>query len=94
MKRALITGISGHDGSYLAQYLLELGYQVYGLVRRDPETIRWLKTIRDRLELVYGDLRDATSLEVAFRKARPDEVYNLAGASLCTHQLGVSGRDV
>ena len=79
MKRALITGISGQDGSYLAEYLLSLNYQVYGLVRREPRTIRWLEAIRDNVELVYGDLRDATSLEVAFRKAWPDEVYNLAG---------------
>jgi len=79
MKRALITGISGQDGSYLAEYLLDLGYRVYGVVRREPETIRWLKAIRDHVELIYGDLRDATSLEVAFRKAWPDEVYNLAG---------------
>ena len=79
MKRALITEISGQDGSYLAEYLLSLNYQVYGLVRREPRTIRWLETIRDSVELIYGDLRDATSLEVAFRKAWPDEVYNLAG---------------
>ncbi len=79
MKRALITGIAGQDGSYLAEYLLSLNYQVYGLVRREPRTIRWLETVRDSVELIYGDLRDATSLEVAFRKASPDEVYNLAG---------------
>src|SRR5712691_4389723 len=79
MKRALITGLSGQDGSYLAEYLLGLNYQVYGLVRREPRTIRWLESVRDSVELVYGDLRDATSLEVAFRKAWPDEVYNLAG---------------
>jgi len=79
MKKALITGISGQDGSYLAEYLLERGYQVYGLVRREPQSMRWLQAICGRLELVYGDLRDATSLEVAFRKAWPDEVYNLAG---------------
>jgi GDPmannose 4,6-dehydratase len=69
MKRALITGISGQDGSYLAEYLLNLNYQVYGLVRREPRTIRWLGSIRDSVELIYGDLRDATSLEVTFRKA-------------------------
>lgn len=79
MKRAMITGISGQDGSYLAEYLLSLGYQVYGLVRREPHTVRWLQPISDRIELVYGDLRDATSLNVAFQKAWPDEVYNLAG---------------
>lgn len=79
MKKALITGISGQDGSYLAEYLLDIGYEVYGLVRREPLTTRWLQPISDRLELLYGDLRDNTSLEVAFRKAWPDEVYNLAG---------------
>lgn len=78
-KKALITGIFGQDGSYLAEYLLQLGYQVYGLVRRESGTVRWLQPISDRLELIYGDLRDATSLEVAFRKAWPDELYNLAG---------------
>jgi GDPmannose 4,6-dehydratase len=79
MKTALITGISGQDGTYLAEYLLNFGYQVYGLVRRESQTVRWLNGIRERIELVYGDLRDATSLDVAFRKAWPDEVYNLAG---------------
>lgn len=79
MKKALITGISGQDGSYLAEYLLGLGYQVYGLVRRESHSMRWLESIHRRLELVYGDLRDAVSLEVAFRKVWPDEVYNLGG---------------
>ena len=79
MKRALITGISGQDGSYLAEYLLQLGYQVFGLVRREPGCMRWLQGIHNRLELLYGDLRDAQSLEVSFYKAWPDEVYNLAG---------------
>jgi len=79
MKSALITGISGQDGSYLAEYLLDLGYQVWGLVRRDPASIRWLKPIFSRIEIVYGDLRDTESLAVAFQKAWPDEVYNLAG---------------
>ena len=79
MKRALITGISGQDGSYLAEYLLDLGYQVYGLVRREPRTVRWLQGVCDRVEFLYGDLRDVAALEVAFRKACPDEVYNLAG---------------
>jgi GDPmannose 4,6-dehydratase len=79
MKRALITGISGQDGSYLAEHLVDLGYQVYGLIRREPNSLRWLQPILDRIELVYGDMRDAASLEVAFQKAWPDEVYNLAG---------------
>jgi len=79
MKSALITGISGQDGSYLAEYLLEQGYQVWGLVRREPASTRWLASIVPRMEFVYGDLRDAESLAVAFQKAWPDEVYNLAG---------------
>lgn len=79
MKRALITGISGQDGSYLAEYLLGLGYEVFGVVRRDPQAVRWLGSIVDRIELLSGDLRDAASLEIAFQKAWPDEVYNLGG---------------
>jgi len=79
MKKALITGISGQDGSYLSEYLLELGYSVYGLVRRECGTMRWLHNVQDRIELLYGDMRDTVSLEVAFAKATPDEVYNLAG---------------
>ena len=79
MKKALITGISGQDGSYLAEYLLGLGYRVYGLVRRETATMRWLRDVEDKIELLYGDMRDTVSLEVAFAKATPDEVYNLAG---------------
>jgi GDPmannose 4,6-dehydratase len=79
MKTALITGISGQDGSYLAEHLLTLGYRVYGLVRRGFGTMRWLAPIADQIEMLYGDLRDATALEVAFQKAWPDEIYNLAG---------------
>jgi GDPmannose 4,6-dehydratase len=79
MKTALITGISGQDGSYLAEYLLGLGYRVCGLVRREPGGMRWLAPIADQVELFYGDLRDAASIDVAFQKASPDEVYNLAG---------------
>jgi GDPmannose 4,6-dehydratase len=79
MKKAIITGISGQDGSYLAEYLLELGYKVYGLVRRESGTMRWLSHVQDQVEILYGDMRDTVSLEVAFVKADPDEVYNLAG---------------
>jgi len=79
MKKALITGISGQDGSYLAEYLLDLGYSVYGAVRRESGTMRWLGPIQDRIEILYADMRDTASLEVAFAKAWPDEVYNLAG---------------
>jgi GDPmannose 4,6-dehydratase len=79
MKSSLITGISGQDGSYLAEYLLELGYQVWGMVRREPGSTRWLQPFLPRIEIVYGDLRDTESLAVAFQKAWPNEIYNLAG---------------
>ncbi len=79
MKKALITGLSGQDGSYLAEYLLDLGYSVYGLVRRESATMRWLQPLQDKIEILYGDMRDPVSLEIAFAKATPDEVYNLAG---------------
>src|SRR5438477_7391512 len=78
MKVALIVGISGQDGSYLAEYLLSLGYDVFGLVRRDPQTIRHLRPILNRIEFVYGDLRDKASLEAAIHRSAPDELYNLA----------------
>ena len=79
MKKALITGLSGQDGSYLAEYLLDLGYAVYGLVRRESDTMRWVAPVREKVEILYGDMRDQVSLEVAFAKAMPDELYNLAG---------------
>ena len=79
MKKALITGISGQDGGYLAEYLLELGYSVYGVVRRETATMRWLSPIQNKIEILYADMRDTASLEVAFAKSSPDEVYNLAG---------------
>jgi GDPmannose 4,6-dehydratase len=77
-RTALITGVAGQDGSYLAEHLLGLGYQVYALVRREPQCMRWIQPIAHHIEFVYGDLRDPVSLETAFRKAWPDEVYNLA----------------
>ena len=82
MKRALITGITGQDGSYLAELLLNKGYQVYGLVRRlstpNTENIRHLL---DKVELISGDLLDQKSLDDAVAEAQPDEVYNLAAQS-------------
>jgi GDPmannose 4,6-dehydratase len=59
--KALVTGIAGQDGTYLAEHLLSLGYQVYGLVRRDPGSSRWLRQTCERIEFAYGDLRDAVS---------------------------------
>ena len=82
MKRALITGISGQDGSYLAELLLEKGYEVHGLVRRSStfNTGR-IDHVRDRIKLHYGDLVDSTSLHTVIRNVKPDEVYNLAAQS-------------
>jgi GDPmannose 4,6-dehydratase len=80
--RALITGITGQDGSYLAEFLLERGYQVHGMVRRSStEKFERIEQIRDRLELHQGDLLDQRSLVDTLRAARPDEIYNLAAMS-------------
>jgi GDPmannose 4,6-dehydratase len=82
VKRALITGVTGQDGSYLAELLLEKGYQVYGLVRRaSTENFERIEHLRQRLQLVQGDLLDQTSLLEALEESRPDEVYNLAAQS-------------
>lgn len=81
-KKALITGITGQDGSYLAELLLEKGYKVYGLVRRlsTPNTEN-IKHLLDKVELVSGDLLDQKSLDDAVNETQPDEVYNLAAQS-------------
>ena len=84
MKKALITGISGQDGSYLAEYLLELGYEVYGIVRRQsvPENqSSRIISINEKIKTFYGDLNDEVSLYKLFRRIKPDEVYNLAAMS-------------
>jgi GDPmannose 4,6-dehydratase len=82
VKRALITGITGQDGSYLADLLLEKGYEVHGMVRRaSTEKFDRLEHIRDRITLHQGDLLDQRSLVDTLRAARPDEVYNLAAMS-------------
>ncbi len=81
-KRALITGITGQDGSYLAELLLEKGYEVYGLVRRtSTQRFSRISHIQDHLHLISGDMLDQTSLQEALREAQPDEVYNLAAQS-------------
>ena len=81
-KKALITGITGQDGSYLAEFLLDKGYSVYGLVRRSS-TINFerIAHLQDRVELIPGDLLDQSSLLAALNEAEPDEVYNLAAQS-------------
>lgn len=81
-KKALITGITGQDGSYLAEFLLSQGYEVYGMVRR-TSTVRYerIRHIQDDITLVQGDLSDQTSLNRAIADVMPDEVYNLAAQS-------------
>ena len=81
-KRALITGITGQDGSYLAELLLDEGYDVFGMVRRSStEAFERISHIQDRLNLVSGDLLDEVSMINILREHRPQEVYNLAAQS-------------
>ncbi len=82
MKTALITGITGQDGSYLAEFLLDQGYRVVGMQRRtSTETVGRIAHLIDRIELVQGDLLDQLSLIDLMQRFRPDEVYNLAAQS-------------
>jgi GDPmannose 4,6-dehydratase len=82
MKRALITGITGQDGSYLAELLLSKGYAVHGMVRRSSsENFDRINHLRDRVTLHQGDLLDQYSLSSLLHEVRPDEVYNLAAQS-------------
>lgn len=81
-RRALITGITGQDGSYLAELLLEKGYEVHGMVRRaSTEKFDRIEHLRDRITLHQGDLLDHRSLTDALRSSAPDEIYNLAAMS-------------
>lgn len=81
-KTALITGITGQDGSYLAELLLEKGYKVYGLNRRtSTQNFGNIKHIQDKITLLSGDLLDQSSLAEAIKEAKPDELYNLAAQS-------------
>jgi GDPmannose 4,6-dehydratase len=81
-KKALITGVTGQDGSYLAELLLEKGYEVHGLVRRSSSFNTWrIDHFRDQLDLHYGDMIDQNSLLRVLAKVQPDEVYNLAAQS-------------
>jgi GDPmannose 4,6-dehydratase len=89
MKRALITGITGQDGAYLSQFLLEKGYDVFGVVRRSSHAgvfdhrLKWLG-IRDKVHLLDGNLLDLSSLLRIVQESKPDEVYNLAAQSFVT----------
>src|ERR1700752_1523444 len=81
-KTALITGITGQDGSYLAEFLLEQGYTVHGMVRRSStEKFDRIEHLRDRITLHQGDLLDQRSLVDCLRASEPDEIYNLAAMS-------------
>jgi len=82
MKNALITGITGQDGSYLAELLLEKGYKVYGMVRRaSTQNFERIDHIMDKITLLQGDLLDQLSLIKAMEESQPDEIYNLAAQS-------------
>jgi GDPmannose 4,6-dehydratase len=82
MKRAFITGVTGQDGSYLAELLLDKGYEVHGMVRRSStERFDRLEEVRDRITLHQGDLLDHRSMVDALRASNPDEIYNLAAMS-------------
>ena len=82
-KTALITGITGQDGSYLAELLLEKKYEVHGIIRRSSTGVNTsnIEAIKDKVHLHYGDLSDAANLEAIVMRVRPDEVYNLAAQS-------------
>jgi len=80
--RALVTGVGGQDGSYLAELLVQRGYEVYGVLRNAPTTpLAHLESIRDRLELIAADVRDPRALEAAVQTSRPQEIYHLAAPS-------------
>jgi GDPmannose 4,6-dehydratase len=84
MKKAFITGLGGQDGSYLAEYLLKLGYEVHGIIRRNstPEHQQSrLDDIRENIHVYYGDLLDQSSIEHLLDKIQPDEIYNIAAQS-------------
>jgi GDPmannose 4,6-dehydratase len=84
MKKAFITGIGGQDGSYLAEYLVEQGYEVHGIIRRNstPEHQQnRIESLRDKIHVYYGDLLDQSSIEHLLDKIQPDEIYNIAAQS-------------
>lgn len=92
MKKALITGITGQDGSFLAEFLLEKGYEVYGIMRRSSSfntgriehlyLDEWVRDMKKRpmLKLFWGDMTDSSSLIRIISEIKPDEIYNLAGS--------------
>jgi GDPmannose 4,6-dehydratase len=85
IKKAFITGINGQDGSYLAEYLINLGYEVHGIIRRnssvESQQSRFSNELRSRVNIHYGDLLDQGGLEKLLDEIQPDEIYNLAAQS-------------
>lgn len=87
-KRALVTGITGQDGSYMADLLLEKGYEVYGLVRRSASPNHWrIKHLEGKIKLINGDLTDQSSLDNAVKESAPDEIYNLGAQSFVKYSF-------
>ena len=85
MPTALITGVNGQDGSYLAEFLLSKGYEVVGMVRRSSTvTCERIQHIQNDLTIVQGDLHDQSSLVALLEEYKPDEIYNLAAQSFVT----------
>lgn len=81
-RRALVTGVTGQDGSYLAEFLVDKGYEVYALVRRSSTSnFERIEHLQDKLHMLSGDLLDQNSLQTAIERSRPHEVYNLAAQS-------------
>ncbi len=84
MKKALITGINGQDGSYLCEYLLDLGYEVYGMIRRqsvsENQSYR-IQKVNHQIKTFYGDITDKKSIDNILKEVNPDEIYNLAAMS-------------
>ena len=91
MKKALVTGITGQDGSYLAEHLLAQGYRVFGMVRRaSTENFERIAAIQDRITLEQADLLDQPSLIDIMGRIQPDEIYNLAakiGRASCRERV-------
>jgi len=84
MAKALLTGINGQDCSYLAEYLLELGHDVYGIIRRHSDALNQqsrIESIRDKITVFYGDMTDASSLERVLSEVKPDYIFNIAAQS-------------
>ena len=84
MKKAFITGINGQDGSYLTEYLLGIGYEVYGMIRRQSvveNQSNRIEHVLNNIQTFYGDVNDEQSVSKILERVKPDEIYNLAAMS-------------